>query len=314
VTDGKGGRQAKAIPHPRSNALGGSFMTIRNPIEWSGSQLVHAANAMRYAGNSLHHIQETIHSPAPAVRRISISDVRDALKQGFVDFKAYRTDVIFLCVIYVALGLVLARLAFGMDMLPLLFPLASGFAIIGPFAAIGLYEMSRLREQGIEVKWSNAFDVFRAPAVGAISILGLGLIATFLLWLAAAWGIYYATLGPEEPQSIGVFLNDVFFTSAGWALIVVGVGVGFLFAVFAMAISVVSFPLLLDRDVGLDTAVRTSVRAVVNNIVPMAAWGLIVAAALVIGSIPLFVGLVVVIPVLGHATWHLYRKLVAPPA
>jgi uncharacterized membrane protein len=288
-------------------------MTIRNPIEWSGSQLVQAAHVMRVAGHSLHHIQETIHSPAPAVRRIRISDVRDALKQGFVDFEAYRTDVIFLGVVYVAVGLVLARFAFGMDLLPLLFPLASGFAIVGPFAAVGLYEMSRLREQGVEVKWTNAFDVFRAPAIGAISILGLALIATFLVWLTAAWGIYNATLGPEEPQSIGTFLNDVFFTSAGWTLIVVGVGVGFLFAVFAMCISVVSFPLLLDRDVGLDTAVRTSVRAVANNIVPMAVWGLIVAAALVIGSIPLFIGLVVVIPVLGHATWHLYRKLIANP-
>src|SRR6185312_3341274 len=266
-------------------------MTIRNPIEWSGSQLVHAANAMRYAGNSLHHIQETIHSPTPAVRRISVSDVWDALKQGFVDFEAYRTDVIFLGVVYMAVGLVLARFAFGMDLLPLLFPLASGFAIIGPFAAIGLYEMSRLREQGVEVKWSNAFDVFRAPAVCAISILGLALIATFLLWLAAAWGIFYATLGPQEPQSIGTFLNDVFFTAPGWTLIVAGVGAGFLFAVFAMCVSVVSFPLLLDRDVGLDTAIRTSVRAVANNIVPMAAWGLIVAAGLVIGSIPLFIGL-----------------------
>ena len=288
-------------------------MTIRNPIEWSGSQLVHAAHAVRYAGNSLHHIQETIHSPVPAVRRIAIADIRDALKQGFADFEAYRTDVIFLCVIYVALGLVLARLAFGMDMLPLLFPLASGFAIIGPFAAIGLYEMSRLREQGVEEKWTNAFDVFRAPAVGAISVLGLALIATFLLWLTAAWAIYDNTLGPAEPTSIGSFLHDVFFTGPGQILMIAGIGAGFLFALLAMSISIVSFPLLLDRDVGLDTAIRTSIRAVAANPVPMAAWGLIVAAALVLGSIPLFLGLVVVIPVLGHATWHLYRKLVVTP-
>ena len=119
----------------------GSHMSIRNPIEWSGSQLVHAAHAVRYAGNSLHHIQETIHSPVPAVRRIAIADIRDALKQGFADFEAYRTDVIFLCVIYVALGLVLARLAFGMDMLPLLFPLASGFAIIARASSSGRNDM-----------------------------------------------------------------------------------------------------------------------------------------------------------------------------
>jgi uncharacterized membrane protein len=144
-------------------------------------------------------------------------------------------------------------------------------------------------------------------------VLGLLLIATFLVWIAAAWLIYDATLGPAQPQSAGSFLHDVFFTAPGWTMIVGGVAAGFLFALFAMSISIVSFPLLLDRDVGLDTAIRTSVRAVRANLMPMAAWGLIVAAALVLGSIPLFVGLVVVLPVLGHATWHLYRRLVAVP-
>ena len=93
-------------------------------------------------------------------------------------------------------------------------------------------------------------------------------------------------------------------------MIVVGVSVGFLFALLVLVISVVSFPLLLDRDVGLAAAVWTSVRAVILNPGPMAAWGLIVAGGLVIGSIPLFLGLIIVMPVLGHATWHLYRKVV----
>ena len=102
----------------------------------------------------------------------------------------------------------------------------------------------------------------------------------------------------------------MFTTGAGWALIVVGIGVGFLFAVLVLTISVVSFPMLLDRDVGLFTAVATSVLAVVTNPVPMAVWGLIVAGGLVLGSLPALLGLIVVMPVLGHATWHLYRKVV----
>ena len=126
-------------------------MTIKNPIEWSGAQFVHVAHAAGSLHRTLHHVQDTIHSPMPAIRRISTGDVWKSLRQGFSDFEAYRSDVIFLCVTYAAIGLVLARLALGMDLLPLLFPLASGFAIVGPLAAVGLYEMSRLREQGAEV-------------------------------------------------------------------------------------------------------------------------------------------------------------------
>jgi uncharacterized membrane protein len=296
----------------RTKRFGGSLMsTIRNPIEWSGAQVVNAAHAISAAGRSLHHVEETIHSPPPAVYRIGVSDIREVLAKGFEDFEAYRSDVIFLCVTYAVVGLVLARLAFGMELLPLLFPLASGFAILGPVAALGLYEMSRLREQGQAVSWANAFDVVHAPAIGAIALLAVLLVVIFLAWLAAAWAIYEFTLGPQLPQSISGFTHDVFFTSAGRTMIAVGVGVGFLFALLAMTISLVSFPLLLDRDVGLDTAVKTSVRAVTTNPVPMMLWGLVVALGLVLGSIPLFVGLVIVLPVLGHATWHLYRKMVA---
>jgi len=286
-------------------------MTIRNPIEWSGSQIVGAAHAAGAFQRSLQHMQDTAHSPAPVIRRIGTHDVWLSLRQGFADFEAYRSDVIFLCATYALVGLVMARLAFGMDLLPLLFPLASGFAIIGPVAAVGLYEMSRRREQGAAVSWANAFDVLQAPALGAIALLGLLLVAVFLVWLAAAWAIWQMTLGPIPPVSPGMFLQGVFNTQAGWTMIAVGMGVGFLFALAAMMISVVSFPLLVDRDVGFDTAVGTSVRAVLANPGPMALWGLVVAASLMVGTLLVFVGLMVAVPVLGHATWHLYRKLVA---
>ena len=127
-------------------------MTIKNPIEWSGAQFVQAAHVAGSLRRSLHHAQDRVHSPEPAVRNIKIADLTDAIAAGFADFAAYRSDVLFLGVIYAAVGLVLARLAFGMDLLPLLFPLASGFALIGPFAAIGLYEMSLRREHGLGCK------------------------------------------------------------------------------------------------------------------------------------------------------------------
>jgi uncharacterized membrane protein len=239
-----------------------------------------------------------------------VRDLRAILARGLADFSAFRTDVIFLCVIYPVVGLVLARLAFGYDLLPLIFPLASGFALIGPFAGVGLYEMSRRREAGADVTWADTVKVVRSPSFGAIVLLGLLLMAIFLLWLLAAEAIYQMTLGPAPPVSIGSFIRDVFATSPGWTMIGVGCGVGFLFAVLAFGISVVSFPLLLDREAGVDTAILTSIRAVIANPAAMAVWGLIVAGGLVIGSIPFFLGLIVVMPVLGHSTWHLYRAVV----
>jgi uncharacterized membrane protein len=283
--------------------------TIRNPIEWSLDQLRLAGRAVEQAGHAIGEGPQERLGP-PLVRRIAVSDLTEVLAKGLEDFRAWRTDVIFLCVVYPILGLVLGRLAFGYDMVPLLFPLASGFALVGPFAAIGLYEMSRRRERGDASSWADAFGVMGSSAFGKIAVLGLLLVSIFLLWLAVAQAIYFATFGLKPPPSFTFFLGEVLTTGAGWTLIAVGVGVGFVFAALVLAVGAVSFPMLLDRDVTLGRAVWTSVSAVAANPLPLALWGLIVAAGLVLGSIPLFLGLIIVMPVLGHATWHLYRKLV----
>lgn len=286
-------------------------MHIRNPVEWWVDQWRVAGTALDTIGQAGRRAREAADPRLPAIRHIGTADIRAVLGKGLDDFAASRTDIVFLALIYPVAGLVLARLAFGYDMLPLLFPLISGFALIGPVAGIGLYEMSRRREQNLSVSWADAFGVVHSPAFGSIVLLGFVLLAVFLLWLAVANVIYDLTLGPEPPVSIAAFAYDVFMTQRGWAMMVIGVGVGFLFALLVLSISVVSFPLLIDRDVDVDTAVRTSLRAVMVNPGPIALWGLIVAAGLVIGSIPAFLGLVVIMPVLGHATWHLYRRVVA---
>jgi uncharacterized membrane protein len=282
---------------------------IRNPVVWSWDRLKGSAGSIGSAPAG-EYWQATARPRSIAVARIGLDDLRLALRRGLDDFAANRSDVVFLCLFYPLVGLLLGRLASGDQMLPLLFPLASGFALIGPLAALGLYELSRRREQGQEVHWTDPFRVLRSPSIGAIALLGFGLVCIFLLWLVAASAIYQVTLGPAAPASVASFAHDVFATGPGWAMIVIGVAVGFLFAVVVLAVSVVSFPLLLDADVGVERAVRTSIRAVRANPRVLAIWGLIVAAGLVVGSVPLFLGLPLVLPVLGHATWHLYRRLV----
>jgi uncharacterized membrane protein len=248
----------------------------------------------------------------PAVRRIGPADLKDALAKGLDDFWAMPTHVIFLSLIYPVVGLALGRATLGYDVVPLLYPLAAGFALIGPFAALGLYELSRRRELGLDTSWQHAFDVFRSPSRRAIAALGLLLLAIFVIWVAVAHAIYVANFGYREPTSLTGFLRQVLTTEAGHNLILIGNAVGLLFAVLAFVISVVSFPLLLDREVGAAAAVATSMRVIATNPLTMVLWGLIVAVLLAIGSLPFFLGLAVVMPVLGHATWHLYRQAVVP--
>ena len=249
-------------------------------------------------------------STKPNVRRIGTADLIDALAKGLDDFKAMPTHVVFLCLIYPVVLLIFARIYAGYEVLPLVFPLLAGYTLIGPLVATGMYELSRRREEGLDISRGHAFDVFRSPSIGSIATLGVVLMAIYFAWLGAAWAIYEAIFGNAAPTSIEEFARQVFTTPAGWTLIIGGSSAGFLFAVVVLTLSVVSFPLLLDRDVGVMTAMQTSVRAVLANPLTMAIWGLIVAVALLIGSLPLFVGLSVVMPVLGHATWHLYRKVV----
>jgi uncharacterized membrane protein len=246
----------------------------------------------------------------PKIQKISPADLKDALVKGLDDFKAKPSHLFILPIIYPLVIVISFMLVAGKEILPLVFPLVSGFALVGPLAAIGLYELSRRREEGLDMSWEHAFNVIRSPSIGAIVRLSALLGVIYFAWLGAALVIYWSIFGSTVPATIGEFAWLVFATSSGWTLIIVGCSVGFVFALVVLAISAVSFPLLLDRDVGTMTAIQTSVRTFLTNPVTMSIWGLVVASLLFIGSLPYFVGLAVVMPVLGHATWHLYRKVV----
>ena len=246
----------------------------------------------------------------PRIRSITPHDLIDALRLGWEDFLAQPSHLVFIALIYPIAGVLLAQLTVSYNIFPLLFPLLSGFALIGPFAAIGLYEVSRRRERGMDSSWLHALDVLRSRSIKEVFLLGAMLTGLFLFWLFAAWYIYRTILDLPAEVSTTDFLHAVFTTFNGWIMIVIGNAIGLLCAILAFSISVVSFPLIIDRHVDAPTAIRTSIAAVEANPRVMMYWGLMVTGLLVLGCLPVLVGLVVVMPVLGHATWHLYRKVV----
>jgi uncharacterized membrane protein len=251
----------------------------------------------------------------PTVRQITVADVFDALRRGFDDFWEKPSHYVFLCLIYPIIGVILITWTSGGNALQLIYPLITGFALLGPLAAIGLYEISRRRELNLDASWTHALEVRNSPAIPAMIAVGAMLLGLFIAWLLAAQALFNWLYGADVPTSFGAFVTDVLTTERGWMLILLGNAIGFLFALVVLSTTVIAFPLLLDRDVGAHAAIQTSARVMLANPIPIALWGLIVAVALVAGSLPLFVGLAIVIPVLGHSTWHLYRKVVeTPPA
>jgi uncharacterized membrane protein len=247
---------------------------------------------------------------APQIRKITIGDLFDALRMGWRDFWRHPSHLAFLFVIYPIAGVLIAFWTVGNSAMHLLYPLATGFALIGPFAALPLYEMSRRQELGLDASWTDCLRVWRSPAAGSIALLGLMMLVILAGWLGAAQALHEQLFGFRAISTLSEFTADILGSAQGWTLIFWGNVIGLAFAALTLAVIVVAFPLLVDRPVGATMAVVTSLRAVRANMVPIAVWGLIVAALLMAGSLPLFVGLAVVLPVLGHATWHLYRKLV----
>lgn len=249
-------------------------------------------------------------SLGPNVRYINFTDLTEAIAKGLEDFNAKPSHPLFVGLIYPFAMLLALGVTLNETLLPFAFPLVSGFALLGPFVAIGLYELSRKRELGEDISWRDAFAVTASPAWSEILKLGGILLALFLLWMSAAAILFLLTVDSEPILSLGDFIDRVFTTKAGWTMIVAGNGIGFIFAVVVLSISVVSFPMLLDRHVSTGNAVASSVEAVRKNPVTMSVWGLIVVGSMMVGALMALVGLVVVMPVLAHATWHLYRKVI----
>jgi uncharacterized membrane protein len=244
------------------------------------------------------------------VRKITDEDLRFALREGRNDFQEMRGDLVFAGLIYTFIGIAAVVMTANAPLMPFFFPVVAGVALVGPATAVGFYELARRRENGLEVHWWNFLDLRKRPSVDDMGIVAGLLLAIFVLWLIAAGLLYVALFGWGTPTSVMSFISDVFTTPRGWALIVFGLAIGAAFGWVVLAISVASLPLLVDCNVTAAEAVSASWRAAHANKAEMIRWGLTVVGLLVLGSIPLFVGLAFVLPWLGYSTWHLYTRLI----
>jgi uncharacterized membrane protein len=245
------------------------------------------------------------------IRKLEMADVGWALRKGWGDFLAHRGDLLFLPVIYPFVGFLLSALAFQRSLFLLIFPLAAGFALVGPIAAAGFYELARRRESGEPSGWRHFLDPMRGRARWSLLALAGMLVILFLTWISAASILYGETMGKLRIEGAQPFIQALFSTAEGWRMIVIGNLMGAGFALAALVVSAFSFPMVVDKAVDPLTACLTSLRVFLKNPAVVLAWGFCVALILLIASIPLFVGLMVALPVLGYATWHFYTRAVA---
>ena len=247
------------------------------------------------------------------IRTIGLNDLWQSLKQGYDDFNATPRVGMFLTVLfYLLFALLLTLWLVRGNLLHLAFPIVAGFTLIGPVVSVGLFEMSRRRERGLDVSWGSTFDFVHSASFAPILALSVVMMLLYVAWLFMAQFLYFGLFGGDSPVSASDFVTQLVTTRRGAALIWYGVLLGFMFSFTALAISAVAFPLLLDRPASAATAVAVSIRAVASNLMVMAVWGVIVVLLLAAGAIVFLIGLAAVLPILGHATWHLYRKVVEP--
>ena len=244
------------------------------------------------------------------IRRITVADIKEALRRGVDDFLARPSHLIFLAAIYPVISFAFFVVISGREFWPILWPLAAGFTLVGPIAAVGLMEISRERERGREVHWREALGVIGEGRLPALIVLAVVLFVIFFAWLWTAQALYVSLFGEPYGVTLQEFLHQLFFTPEGHRLIIWGNLLGGLFALLALVVSLVSFPMVVDGERDPVIAIITSVRAALRNPGPVLLWGAIVAVTVFLSAMTAFVLLGIALPILGHATWHLYRRLV----
>jgi uncharacterized membrane protein len=252
-------------------------------------------------------------APVPEVNTISKDDIREALKAGLSDFQRAPVYGLFFGAVFSIAGILIAWALFRGEASYWIFPLAAGFPLIGPFAAVGLYEVSRRLETGEPLSWGAVLMAGFRQRNSQLPFFAVVTVFVFLAWLVLARVIFAVSFGATTMTNIMTSF-EMFFTAPGLVMLVIGSVVGAALAALLFSISVVGVPLLLDRDIDVVTAMITSFKATVENRPVMIYWGVVVAACIAVAMLPLFLGMVLVFPALGHASWHVYRKLIGPQA
>ncbi len=251
--------------------------------------------------------------PMPLVNKITADDVIDALASGLADFRKAPVYGLAIGALFAAGGLFVILSAAALKMSYLSYPAAAGFVLIGPFAAVGLYEVSRRLSTGEELSWSAILGTMWAQKSRELSWMAFVVLFIQIMWMYQVRLLLALFLGFKSFATFDEFLTEVITTPEGLMFLAVGHVVGAILSLILFSLTVISFPLLLEEDRDFITAMITSVRAVVTSPIPMIGWALVVTALLIVSMVPAFLGLIVVLPVLGHTTWHLYKKCVVIP-
>lgn len=283
----------------------GPRATIGNPMSWAAKEVAAGAHAIARTEGAVRGT-----AAPPATRRLSTGDLTAALKAGWADMAASRTDAFALLAIYPLVVAVLYWVTLGQNLWHLIFPVMTGLAFLGPVAAVFFQTLSRRRAEHERAVWSDAWAVRHAGGFGAMLVAGFALLFAALLWVTISIALYQGIVGTAALPGLGAFLGVALGSGAGLAMLVLSLVIGLAFAAAVFSLTLVTFPLLLERDIGLPAAVKTSATIVRENPGVAARWAAMVAGLLILGAIPALLGLVIVVPVLGHATWHLYRRAV----